>query len=61
MTEDDAIDLAQELLKTDLPTAETAKSLINLEEYISDEIFGDLWEAMIVMLSQDELDKLPDA
>lgn len=61
MTEDDAIDLAQEMLKTDSPTADTAKSLMTLEEYISDEIYGDLWEAVIVLLTQEELEKLPDA
>lgn len=61
MTEDDAIDLAQEMLKTDSPTADTAKSLMTLEEYISEEIYGDLWEAMIVLLTQEELEKLPDA
>jgi hypothetical protein len=50
MTENEAIDLAQEILKTAKPSQETIDSLMALEDYISEEIFGDLIEALIVIL-----------
>ena len=46
MTEQQAIDMAQGLLKNTNPTEETLKSLLNLEEFIDEDIFGDLIEAL---------------
>ncbi len=47
MNEDDAIEAAQKLLKQDATVA-TAKALEALEQHISDDKFGHLWEAFIV-------------
>ncbi len=46
MTEDEAIQEAQKLLKQDA-TVETGQALSNLEPYISADKFGHLWEAFI--------------
>ena len=46
MTEQQAIDMAQGLLKNTNPSEETLKSLLNLEEFIDEDIFGDLIEAL---------------
>jgi hypothetical protein len=50
MTEDQAIDAAQVILQTSNPNVETAQALLLLEDEIDEEIFGDLWEALVAIL-----------
>lgn len=60
MTEDEAIDSAQSILQTQEPTVATAKALLLLEEYIDEDIFGDLWEALLALLPPTEFNKLEE-
>lgn len=60
MTEDEAIDAAQSVLSTDNPTVATAKALLLLENEIDEDIFGDLWEALLAILPPSELQKLEE-
>lgn len=54
MTQDEAINTAQELLKTSNPSSETENALFQLEQYIPEEIFGDLVEALIAILPAED-------
>lgn len=54
MTQDEAIDAAQSILNTDSPTLATAKALLLLEDDIDEDIFGDLWEALLAILPPSE-------
>lgn len=58
MTEDEAIDSAQSVLQTKEPSVATAKALLLLEQYIDEDIFGDLWEALLTIMPPSELNKL---
>ena len=58
MTEQKAIDMAQGLLKNTNPTEETLKSLLDLEEFINEDIFGDLIEALAVIAPPALLEKI---
>jgi len=60
MTEDEAIDSAQSILQTSEPTVATAKALLLLEEYIDEDIFGDLWEALLSLMPPTEFEKLQE-
>ena len=60
MTEDEAIDSAQSVLQTKEPSVATAKALLLLEQYIDEDIFGDLWEAMLAILPPSEFVSLQE-
>lgn len=60
MTEDEAIDSAQSILQTKEPNVATAKALLLLEQYIDEDIFGDLWEALLAILPPSEFVNLQE-
>lgn len=58
MNESEAISLAQAILNTDLANQGTIDGLLRLEPFISKDIFGDLFEALVAICPQELIPNL---